>query len=196
MAPRYVALLKKEVIPVNVPEAQEEMKEVAKHPKNPEVGLKPVWYSPKVFVEGADAETFSEGEMVTFINWGNLNITKIHKNTDGKIISLDAKLNLENKDYKKTTKITWLAETTHALPVPAICVTYEHLITKPVLGKDEDFKQYVNKNSKHEELMLGDPCLKDLKKEILYNSREEDSSYAINLMNLLAHTVAKKPHVF
>uniref|UniRef100_A0A452V9Y0 Bifunctional glutamate/proline--tRNA ligase n=1 Tax=Ursus maritimus TaxID=29073 RepID=A0A452V9Y0_URSMA len=164
VAPRYVALLKKEVIPVNIPEAQEEMKEVAKHPKNPDVGLKPVWYSPKVFIEGADAETLSEGEMVTFINWGNINITKINKNADGKIVSLDAKLNLENKDYKKTTKITWLAETAHALPVPAICVTYEHLITKPVLGKDEDFKQYVNKNSKHEELMLGDPCLKDLKK--------------------------------
>uniref|UniRef100_G1P8Y2 Bifunctional glutamate/proline--tRNA ligase n=1 Tax=Myotis lucifugus TaxID=59463 RepID=G1P8Y2_MYOLU len=164
VAPRYVALLKKEVIPVHVPGAQEEMKEVAKHPKNPDVGLKPVWYSPRVFIEGADAETLSEGEMVTFINWGNLNITKIHKNANGKIVSLDAKLNLENKDYKKTTKITWLAETAHALPIPAICVTYEHLITKPVLGKDEDFKQYVNKNSKHEELMLGDPCLKDLKK--------------------------------
>ncbi|XP_058525175.1 bifunctional glutamate/proline--tRNA ligase [Ochotona princeps] len=164
VAPRYVALLKKEVVPVNVPEAQEEMKEVAKHPKNPDVGLKPVWYSPKIFIEGADAETLSEGEMVTFINWGNINITKIHKNADGKILSLDAKLNLENKDYKKTTKITWLAETAHALPIPAICVTYEHLITKPVLGKDEDFKQYVNKDSKREELMLGDPCLKDLRK--------------------------------
>ena len=70
------------------------------------------------------------------------------RNAEGKIVSLDAKLNLENKDYKKTTKITWLAETEHTLPVPAICVTYEHLITKPVLGKDEDFKQYVNKNSK------------------------------------------------
>lgn len=57
-------------------------------------------------------------------------------------------MNLENKDYKKTTKITWLAETSHALPIPAVCVTYEHLITKPVLGKDEDFKQYVNKDSK------------------------------------------------
>uniref|UniRef100_G3U148 Bifunctional glutamate/proline--tRNA ligase n=1 Tax=Loxodonta africana TaxID=9785 RepID=G3U148_LOXAF len=164
VAPRYVALLKKEVIPVNIPEAQEEMKEVAKHPKNPDVGLKPVWYGPKVFIEGADAETLSEGETVTFINWGNINITRIHKNTDGKIVSLDAKLNLENKDFKKTTKITWLAETMHALPVPAICVAYEHLITKPVLGKDEDFKQYVNKNSKREELMLGDPCLKDLQK--------------------------------
>lgn len=33
VAPRYVALLKKEVVPVNIPEAREEMKEVAKHPK-------------------------------------------------------------------------------------------------------------------------------------------------------------------
>lgn len=33
VAPRYIALLKEEVIPVHIPEAQEEMKEVAKHPK-------------------------------------------------------------------------------------------------------------------------------------------------------------------
>ncbi|XP_023389920.1 bifunctional glutamate/proline--tRNA ligase [Pteropus vampyrus] len=164
VAPRYVALLKKEAVLVNVPGAQEEKKEVAKHPKNPDVGLKPVWYSPRVFIEGADAETLSEGEMVTFINWGNISITKIHRNAEGKIVSLDAKLNLENRDYKKTTKITWLADTARAPPVPAVCVTYEHLITKPVLGRDEDFKQFVNRDSKHEELMLGDPCLKDLKK--------------------------------
>lgn len=61
---------------------------------------------------------------------------------------MDAKLNLENKDYKKTTKITWLAETSSASLTPTICVNYEHLITKPVLGKEEDFKQYINRNSK------------------------------------------------
>lgn len=33
VAPRYTALLKDEVITVNIPEALEEMKEVAKHPK-------------------------------------------------------------------------------------------------------------------------------------------------------------------
>uniref|UniRef100_A0A4X2KTG4 Bifunctional glutamate/proline--tRNA ligase n=1 Tax=Vombatus ursinus TaxID=29139 RepID=A0A4X2KTG4_VOMUR len=164
VAPRYIALLQKEVITVNIPEAQEEMKEVAKHPKNVDVGLKSVWYGPKVLIEGADAETLSEGEIVTFINWGNIIITKIYKNSDGKIVSLDGKLNLENKDYKKTTKITWLAETANSPLTPTVCVTYEHLITKPVIGKDEDFKQYINKNSKQEELMLGDPCLKDLKK--------------------------------
>ncbi|XP_074846044.1 bifunctional glutamate/proline--tRNA ligase isoform X2 [Carettochelys insculpta] len=164
VAPRYTALLKDEVVTVNIPEAVEEMKEVAKHPKNADVGLKPVWYSSKVLIEGADAETLAEGEMVTFINWGNIIITKIHRNASKKIVSIDAKLNMENKDYKKTTKITWLAETVHAPLTPAVCVNYDHLITKPVLGKDEDFKQYVNRSSKHEELMLGDPCLKELKK--------------------------------
>ncbi|KFV09457.1 Bifunctional glutamate/proline--tRNA ligase, partial [Pterocles gutturalis] len=164
VAPRYTALLKDAVVPVNIPEAQEEMKEVAKHPKNADVGLKPVWYGFRVLIEGADAETLAEGEVVTFINWGNIIITKLNRNSSGKIVSIDAKLNLENKDFKKTTKITWLAETPRAPLIPTVCVNYEHLITKPVLGKDEDFKQYINRNSKQEELMLGDPCLRDLKK--------------------------------
>ncbi|XP_040286384.1 bifunctional glutamate/proline--tRNA ligase isoform X2 [Bufo bufo] len=164
VAPRYNALLKSQVVPVNVPGAQEGMTEVAKHPKNAEVGMKPVWYGPRVLIEGADAETLSEGELVTFINWGNLNITKIHRDSSGKVTSLDAKLNLENKDFKKTTKITWLADTPKASLTPTLCVNYDHLITKPVLGKEEDFKQYINRSSKQEEVMLGDPCLKTLKK--------------------------------
>ncbi|XP_074435403.1 bifunctional glutamate/proline--tRNA ligase isoform X6 [Larus michahellis] len=164
VAPRYTALLKDAVVPVNIPEAQEEMKEVAKHPKNVDVGLKPVWYGSRVLIEGADAETLTEGEVVTFINWGNIVITKLNRNSSGKIVSIDAKLNLDNKDFKKTTKITWLAESPCAPLIPTVCVNYEHLITKPVLGKDEDFKQYINQNSKQEELMLGDPCLRDLKK--------------------------------
>uniref|UniRef100_A0A673JXA8 proline--tRNA ligase n=1 Tax=Sinocyclocheilus rhinocerous TaxID=307959 RepID=A0A673JXA8_9TELE len=164
IAPRYTALLSSQVIPVCISEAKEEMKEVAKHPKNADVGMKPVWYGPKVFIEGADAETFTEGETVTFINWGNIIITKIHRDASGAITSLDGRLNLENTDYKKTTKITWLTESSRAPFVPTVCVNYQHLITKPVLGKDDDFKAYINKNSKIEEKMLGDPCLKDLKK--------------------------------
>ncbi|NXI47785.1 SYEP ligase, partial [Galbula dea] len=132
--------------------------------QNAEVGLKPVWYSSEVLIEGADAETLTEGEVVTFINWGNLIITQLNRNASGKIVSIDAKLNLENKDFKKTTKITWLAKTPQAPLIPTVCVNYEHLITKPVLGKDEDFKQYINQNSKQEEMMLGDPCLRELKK--------------------------------
>ncbi|XP_036950879.1 bifunctional glutamate/proline--tRNA ligase isoform X2 [Acanthopagrus latus] len=164
VAPRYTALSGSYVVPVSIPGAAEEMKEVAKHPKNAEVGMKQVWYGPRVLVEGADAETFSEGEMVTFINWGNLVITKINKGADGKVVSMEARLNLENKDFKKTTKITWLAETNSAPPLPTICINYQPLISKAVITKDDDFKDYINKNSKLEEKMLGDPCLKNLKK--------------------------------
>ncbi|XP_043954745.1 bifunctional glutamate/proline--tRNA ligase isoform X2 [Gambusia affinis] len=164
IAPRYTALSSSYVVPVSVPEATEEMKEVAKHPKNEEVGVKEVWYGPRVLIEGADAETLKEGETVTFINWGNLVITKINKASDGKVASMEARLDLDNKDYKKTAKITWLAETSSAPVLPVVCVNYQPLITKAVLTKDDDFKKYINKNSKLEEKMLGDPCLKSLKK--------------------------------
>ncbi|KAL7405656.1 hypothetical protein ABVT39_005011 [Epinephelus coioides] len=164
VAPRYTALSSSYVVPVTISQAKEEVKEVAKHPKNAEVGMKQVWYGPRVLVEGADAETFSEGEMVTFINWGNLIITKINKGADGKVVSMEARLNLENTDFKKTTKITWLAETNSAPLLPTICINYQPLISKAVITKDDDFKDYINKNSKLEEKMLGDPCLKNLKK--------------------------------
>ncbi|KAJ8401185.1 hypothetical protein AAFF_G00387670 [Aldrovandia affinis] len=164
VAPRFTALLGSNVVPISIPAAAEEMKEVAKHPKNAEVGTKEVWYGPRVLIEGADAETFTEGETVTFINWGNVIITKIHRDGSGAITSLEGRLNLENTDYKKTTKITWLADTPRAPVTPTVCVTYQHLISKPVLAKDDDFKDYVNRSSKLEENMVGDPCLKDLKK--------------------------------
>uniref|UniRef100_A0A8C3A579 Bifunctional glutamate/proline--tRNA ligase n=1 Tax=Cyclopterus lumpus TaxID=8103 RepID=A0A8C3A579_CYCLU len=164
VAPRYTALSSSYVVPVSISEATEEMKEVAKHPKNAEVGMKKVWYGPRVLVEGADAETFAEGEMVTFINWGNLIITKINKGADSKVVSMEARLNLDNKDFKKTTKITWLADTNSAPLLPTICINYLPLISKAVITKDDDFKEYINKNSKLEEKMLGDPCLQSLKK--------------------------------
>lgn len=125
-----------------------------------------------------------------------LHLFSPRRGTDGKVVSLEARLNLDNKDYKKTTKITWLADTSSASLLPTVCVTYQPLISKAVIAKDDDFKDYINKNSKvcflssccmlacntcifllkynryvclHcviqlEEKMLGDPCLKNLKK--------------------------------
>ncbi|XP_046711864.1 bifunctional glutamate/proline--tRNA ligase isoform X1 [Silurus meridionalis] len=164
IAPRHTALLSSQVVPIFISDAKEEMTEVAKHPKNADVGMKQIWYGPKVLIEGADAETFTEGEIVTFINWGNIIITKINKDSNGAISSLEGRLNLDNKDYKKTTKITWLTDTAKASCTPTVCINYQHLITKPVLGKDDNFKDYINPNSKIEEVMHGDPCLKELKK--------------------------------
>ena len=43
------------------------------------VGTKKVWYTGKVLIDGADAETLSVGEMVTFINWGNLVVKAVNR---------------------------------------------------------------------------------------------------------------------
>jgi bifunctional glutamyl/prolyl-tRNA synthetase len=59
------------------------------------------------------------------------------------VTSVDATPNLDNKDYKKTLKLTWLADVAHAPPVETYCVYFDHIISKPLLGKDEDFKQYI-----------------------------------------------------
>ncbi|XP_064394534.1 bifunctional glutamate/proline--tRNA ligase-like isoform X2 [Halichondria panicea] len=164
VSPRYIALLKSELVPLHLPEAKEEMKMKPKHPKNPDVGDKEVWYSPMVWVEGEDAAAATEGEVVTLINWGNIKITKVARGKSGTVTGLEAKLDLDNTDYKNTVKLTWLANTAKAPPTPTVCVHFEHLITKGVLKPEEDFKDYANRNSKTSFGMMGDPLLKQLTK--------------------------------
>ncbi|VDN30170.1 unnamed protein product, partial [Dibothriocephalus latus] len=76
------------------------------------------------------------------------------------------------QDYKKTQKITWLADPSHCSDLraeltqltPLTCVTYGNLISKTILGKEDDFKQFVNPDSVKEESYLGDPQLRNLKR--------------------------------
>ena len=64
------------------------------------------------------------------------------------------------QDFKKTTKVTWLADTEQAPLVSVVCVHFDSLISKGVLDKNEDFKDFINKHSKvvpvmHEKSELG-----------------------------------------
>ncbi|VDD83405.1 unnamed protein product [Mesocestoides corti] len=176
VAPRYTGLLITHggLVPVNVDgqktAATKQVGLTALHPKDPTVGEKTIVLAPVVFVEHADAECFTEGQNVTFVNWGNLRITKIHKK-DGVVVSVDAELNLEDTDYKKTQKVTWLADPNHAknLPqeltqlTPLSCLTYGPLISKPLISKDENFVDFVNRDAVTEESYFGDPQLRHLR---------------------------------
>src|SRR5699024_2119693 len=97
----------------------------------------------------------------TFINWGNVRIEKVDKK-DGLVTGISAKLNLDNKDFKKTLKVTWLEKQSNT--IPALLLYYDNIIKKPVLGKDDDFKEYMNRDSKFVVPALVDHALKDLKK--------------------------------
>ena len=59
-------------------------------------------------------------------------IKKIHKDGKGAVKSVDAELNLEDKDFKKTMKITWMAEAQdlESQFTPTKCVHFDHIITK------------------------------------------------------------------
>ncbi|XP_050079284.1 bifunctional glutamate/proline--tRNA ligase [Anopheles maculipalpis] len=164
IAPRYTALENDHRIPVNVVGVQPGTMEAAVHPKNADIGTKTVHYGPRVLIDLADAKELKEGENATFINWGNLMIKKVNRGADGVPISVDATPNLDNKDYKKTLKLTWLCELPADQYTPTYCVYFEHIISKPVLGKDEDFKNYIGHQTRTEVPMLGDPELKKLRK--------------------------------
>ncbi|CAH8545842.1 unnamed protein product [Schistosoma turkestanicum] len=69
-------------------------------------------------------------------------------------------------DYKKTLKVTWLTDPQNSHPplIPVSCLTYDNLLNKAILSKDDDFKLYVNKYSKQEQCLLGDPDMRHIKK--------------------------------
>lgn len=163
IAPRYTAL-ESYPVPVNLKNiTSDNTINVALHPKNPEIGNKTVWISKRLLIDQADAKTLKEGENTTFINYGNVMIDKIHRAQDGSVTSIDGTPNLENKDYKKTLKITWLADTPQSSMVETYCVYFDHIISKPLLGKDEDFKQFIGHQTRWEIPMLGEIELSKVK---------------------------------
>lgn len=99
-------------------------------------------------LEQVDAAALKEGEIVTFVNWGNIKIGKIEKK--GAVITkISATLQLDNTDYKKTTKVTWLGDVKAEAgkTIPVVTADYDHIISKAIIGKDEDWKQFINFDS-------------------------------------------------
>ncbi|XP_076663274.1 glutamyl-prolyl-tRNA synthetase [Andrena cerasifolii] len=167
---RYTALDSDKLVLVHITNAKEEWLTVQNHPKDPSKGTKRVLATPSLYIEKDDANMLVEGQNTTFINWGNILIQKIEKE-NGVVKKITAQLNLENKDYKNTLKITWLAvpsdksnNSGQANLIPCYAVYFDHIISKPVLGKDDDFKDFIANDTRTEVEMLGEVELKRVKK--------------------------------
>lgn len=159
-------------VSVEVVNAKEEWLTVQNHPKDPSKGSKRVRVGPKILIEKDDAESLVEGRNTTFISWGNLMIKKIEKK-NGVVVSVQASLNLDDKNYKDTLKITWLAaplaaesaqKVEEANAISCYAVYFDHVMSVPILGKDDDFKDFVAKDTRKEVEMLGEVELKRVKK--------------------------------
>ncbi|OAD62174.1 Bifunctional glutamate/proline--tRNA ligase [Eufriesea mexicana] len=180
IATRYTALEYDKIVPVHIDGAKEDWLLVQNHPKDLSKGTKQMLIGPQVYIERDDANVLTEGQNATFINWGNILIKKIEKK-NGVITQIIAQLNLENKDYKNTLKITWLSVPSNKNDddinktnlIPCYAVYFDHIISKPVLGKDADYKDFVAKHTRTEVQMLGEVGLKRVKKgEIIQLQRK------------------------
>jgi glutamyl-tRNA synthetase len=113
---------------------------------NKALGSRPLWRTRNVLIEFDDAETLLKvGERVTLMNWGNVLIQTREVQPDGSYLMTGEYLP-EDKDFKTTKKITWLAEGTNL--IVANLIEYDHLIKTPKVEEDQNFEDIVNVNSK------------------------------------------------
>ncbi|CAI5438526.1 unnamed protein product [Caenorhabditis angaria] len=171
VAPRYTALdTSSPLVVVELTDKlNDEVSSVALHPKDSSIGNKEIHRGKQILLEQIDAATLKEGETVTFVNWGNIKINKITKKANV-ITGINATLELDNKDYKKTTKVTWIGQTKNGSTIPVVTADYDHIISKAIIGKDEDWKQFINFDSVKYTKMVGEPAIRNLRKRRNYST--------------------------
>ncbi|KZZ93466.1 glutamyl-tRNA synthetase [Ascosphaera apis ARSEF 7405] len=137
--------------------------EKPKHAKNKDLGNKKVVYSRNVLIDQADAATFKEGEEVTFMNWGNVIIRSITKDTTTNAIThIDADLHLEGDVKKTEKKVTWLSKDQDLVSLEL--VDFDYLITKDKIEKDENVEDYLNPKTEFRSKAVADCNVAAVKK--------------------------------
>jgi glutamyl-tRNA synthetase len=157
---RYMGVTTKDVVTLTVDNIDADITAVSvqNHPQKPEIGMRIMRKFNQIYIDQSDATTFKDGEEVTFLRWGNFFIDKIERDETGKVLSMRGRTNPGATNFSKTKKVTWVA----AIPdlVPCKIFEFDHLISKAIIKDDENFKDFVNPNSKWEIPTLCDPCLR------------------------------------
>ena len=167
-AERYTAISDKGRIRVKLfgpglPSATDAPRVIPRHPKNAELGLKDVFLSDSIWIEAEDARDISEGEEVTLMKWGNAIIRGVGPTGSSPSSGEPSgELHLEG-DFKKTRKITWLADLPSRAPlIPLRLVDYDFLIRVPKLDEGDDFEAAVNPETMREEFAWGETSMATL----------------------------------
>jgi glutamyl-tRNA synthetase len=103
-------------------------------------------------------------DQITLMDWGNAIMRSKTIDGAGTITGLTMTLNLDG-DFKKTKKITWLAQPTPAHPlIDATLIDYDYLITKKKLEENDDVKDFVTPVTEFREDALADANVRELKR--------------------------------
>jgi len=85
------------------------------------------------------------GEKITLMKWGNT-IIKSKDEKDGQIV-MTGELILDDTDYKKTKKLTWITDDPNT-NFEVTLVELDHLITKDKLEEEDKIEDFVDPKSK------------------------------------------------
>nr|KAJ3422561.1 hypothetical protein HK105_007543 [Polyrhizophydium stewartii] len=149
VAPRHVAIAKAGAVKVKIvgePVAPH-TKEVAKHKKNPDVGVKLTTYSSELLLEQDDAKEMEQGEEITLMDWGNAIAKSIHRNAAGAVDAIELTLNLAGDVKKTKKKVTWLSSLATKSVEPKLVhltlIDYDYLITKKKLEEEDELTDFL-----------------------------------------------------
>jgi len=165
VSPRYVALNKENLCKVILTDGPKEAytSKVPRHKKNTELGEKETSYSDHLFIEHEDAATLEVSEEITLMDWGNVIIEDVQRESNNLVVQVIAKLHLEG-DFKKTKKkLTWLS------PDPAELISvdihdYDYLITKKKLEEEDNLEDCLTPVTEFVTHAIGDANLASLQK--------------------------------
>ena len=167
-AERYTAISDKGRVRVKLsgpglPGPTDAPKVIPRHPKNADLGQKDVYLSDTIWIEADDARDIAEGEEVTLMKWGNAIIRGVGPTGSApSSVEPSGELHLEG-DFKKTRKITWLADIPSRAPlIPLRLVDYDFLIRVPKLDEGDDFAAAVNPETMREDFAWGETSMATL----------------------------------
>ena len=167
VAPRHTAIATNRSVVCSIAgtKAEAHYEDKPKHLKNPDVGMKRVAYSNRIWIEQEDAQTFAQDEEITLMNWGNAFVRNVSKSTgaDGTshVTDLELELHLEG-DFKKTDKkITWLSDSQQLVPVQL--VDFDYLITKDKLEENDVLEDFLTPKTEFKTYAVADCNVADVK---------------------------------
>ena len=167
-APRHVAVRSRGKVLVSLEGvAGTEVVDVPRHKKNPALGTKKSFRTPRIWLDASDAAVISKGEEVTLMDWGNAFIDEL----DLAAGTGKGRLHPEGSVKSTKLKLTWLPDGEPSSPstpvpplTPLVLVDHGDLLTKKKLEEGEDTADFANPCSRWEEEALGDAGVRDLKR--------------------------------
>ncbi|KAJ9180404.1 hypothetical protein P3X46_008653 [Hevea brasiliensis] len=173
VCPRHTAVIEERCVLLTLTNGPDNpfVRIIPRHKKYEGAGEKATTYTKRIWIDYDDANSISENEEVTLMDWGNAIVKEIVKDESGKVTQLIGVLHLDGSVKTTKLKLTWLPEIAELVNI--LLVEFDYLITKKKLEEGENFLDVLNPGTKRETAALGDSNMRNLRRgEILQLERK------------------------